>query len=147
MHFDPENNIVKLCAGAMEMEGKGQPEEAHKLSLQAWNESTNDFERFTAAHYVARHQKTVADKLKWDSIALQMALKIDDDTMKLGYPSLYLNIAKCHEELHERDLARRNYESGLSFIDFLPDDGYGNMIRGGLRNGLERVTTGAEGLR
>jgi rifampin ADP-ribosylating transferase len=47
----------------MEMEVKGNPEEASKLFLQAWNEATTDFEKFTAAHYVARHQKSVADKL------------------------------------------------------------------------------------
>lgn len=31
--------------------------------------------KFAAAHYVARHQNSVADKLKWDETALQIALK------------------------------------------------------------------------
>jgi rifampin ADP-ribosylating transferase len=47
------------------MEEKGKPDEAVKLFLQGWNEATNDFEKFIAAHYVARHQKTVSDKLEW----------------------------------------------------------------------------------
>jgi len=139
MQFDPGNHIIKLCAMAMEMEGKGQPEGAHKLSLQAWNESSNDFEKFTSAHYVARHQKTVADKLEWDKIALQLALKLNDDSMKASYPSLYLNIAKCYEDLNDFPNARSNYESALSFANSLPEDGYGNMIRGGIKKGLERV--------
>ena len=66
----------------MGMEGKGKPEEASKLFLQAWNEATNDFEKFTAAYYVARHQKNVSDKLKWLETALQSALKINDDSVK-----------------------------------------------------------------
>lgn len=49
----------------MEMEEKGKPEEASRLFFQAWNEATNDFEKFTAAFYVARHQKNVPDELKW----------------------------------------------------------------------------------
>ena len=65
MQFDPNNKIVKLCAEGMEMEGKGKQEEAGKYFLQAWSEATNHFEKFTAAHYVARCQKSVADKLKW----------------------------------------------------------------------------------
>jgi rifampin ADP-ribosylating transferase len=44
---------------------KTKLEEASKLFLQAWNEATNDFEKFIAAHYVARHQQNVPDKLKW----------------------------------------------------------------------------------
>jgi tetratricopeptide (TPR) repeat protein len=139
MQVDPNNKIVKLCAQGMEMEGKGNPEEASKYFLQAWNEATNDFEKFTAAHYVARHQKSVADKLNWDETALQLALKINDDTMKGSYPSLYLNIAKCYEDLNDFDNARKNYQLALSFTNLLSDSGYGNMIKGGIMNGIERV--------
>jgi tetratricopeptide (TPR) repeat protein len=139
MQVDPNNKIVKLCAQGMEMEGKGNPEEASKYFLQAWNEATNDFEKFTAAHYVARHQKSVADKLNWDETALQLALKINDDTIKGSYPSLYLNIAKCYEDLNDFDNARKNYQLALSFTNLLSDSGYGNMIKGGIMNGIERV--------
>ncbi len=79
MEFNPNNNVIKLCIQGMDMEEKGKPEEASKLFLQAWNEATNDFEKFIAAYYVARHQKNVSDKLKWLETALQFALKINDD--------------------------------------------------------------------
>jgi tetratricopeptide (TPR) repeat protein len=139
MQVDLNNKIVKLCAQGMDMEGNGNPEEASKYFLQAWNEATNDFEKFTAAHYVARHQKSVADKLNWDETALQLALKINDDTIKGSYPSLYLNIAKCYEDLNDFDNARKNYQLALSFTNLLSDSGYGNMIKGGIMNGIERV--------
>lgn len=57
MQFDPNNHVVKPCANGMDKEGQGKLEEASSLFFQAWNEATNDFEKFTAAHYVARHQK------------------------------------------------------------------------------------------
>jgi tetratricopeptide (TPR) repeat protein len=140
MEFDPNNIVVKLCAQGMDMEGKSKPQEASRLFLQAWNEATNDFEKFTAAHYVARHQKSIANKLKWDETSLQLALKINNDTVKGTFPSLYLNIAKCYEDLKDFDNAKRNYELALSFSNLLPDNGYGNMIKGGIVNGIERVT-------
>ena len=62
MEVDPNNNVVKLCTQGMGLEGEGKPEEARELFIKAWNEATNDFEKFTAAHYVARHQKSVSDK-------------------------------------------------------------------------------------
>jgi len=140
MEFDSNNNVVKLCAQGMDLEGKGKLEKASKLFLQAWDEATNDFEKFTAAHYVARHQKTVVDKLNWDETALNLALKINDDKMKGRYPSLYLNIAKCYEDLKDVDNAKKNYQLALSFTNLLPDNGYGKMIKGGILNGIERVT-------
>src|ERR1043165_9592889 len=110
MDFNPNNKIVKLCVQGMHMEEEGKPDEASRLFLQAWNEATNDFEKFIAAHYVARHQKTVADKLKWLETALQFALIINDDTVKSAFPSLYSNIAKCYEYLNDSEKAKKNYE-------------------------------------
>jgi hypothetical protein len=52
MEFDPRNNVIRLCLQGMGMEEKGDPEEASRLFLQAWNEATNDFEKYTAAYYV-----------------------------------------------------------------------------------------------
>ncbi len=139
MQFDPNNKIVKLCAEGMELEGQGRKKEALKLFQQAWYEATNDLEKFTSAHYVARHQESTEDKLKWDETALQLALKINDDNVRGAYPSLYLNIAKCHEDLNDFNNARKNYKLALSFTNLLLDNGYGNMIKGGIMNGIERV--------
>jgi hypothetical protein len=36
MQFDPNNNIVKLCAQGMTLEGEGKKTEALKLFQQAW---------------------------------------------------------------------------------------------------------------
>jgi tetratricopeptide (TPR) repeat protein len=123
MEFSTNNSIVKLCLQGMSMEGKGKPEEAIKLFLQAWNEATNDFEKFIAAYYVARHQKAVRDKLKWYDLALQLALTINDDAVKAAFPPLYSNIAKCYEEMGDPDNAKRNHELASSFTDKPADVG------------------------
>ena len=123
MEFNPHNNVIKLCIEGMDMEGRGDPEEASRLFLQAWNEATNDFEKFTAAYYVARHQKNVSDKLKWLETALQFALKVNNDSVKSAFPSLYSNIAKCYEDLNNHDSAKKNYELAISFKDKISDNG------------------------
>jgi len=140
MQFDPDNNIVKLCAEGMCKEGEGKPGEAYELFTQAWNEATSDFEKLAAAHYVARYQKTIADKLQWDEVALGIALKINDESVKSTYPSLYLNIAKCYEDLKNFDQAKKNYQLALSFTKSLQDDRYATMIKAGIVKGIERVT-------
>lgn len=137
MKFDPNNHVVKLCAEGMNMEGQGKPAEAYELFQKAWDEATNDLEKFTAAHYVARYQNNVADKLKWDETALNLALKLEGT--EGAYPSLYLNIAKCYEDLNQLDKARANYQLALSYTQFLNDDGYGKMVKTGINLGLEKI--------
>ena len=123
MEFDPNNNVVKLCIQGMALEEKDKPEEAGRLFLQAWNEAGDDFEKFLAAHFVARHQKNVPDKLKWLETALQFALKINNDSVKSAFPSLYSNIARCYEEMGDAANAKKNYESAVSFKDNPSDKG------------------------
>ena len=139
MEFNPNNKVVKLCAQGMEQEGNGQPNEAAQLFDEAWAIATTDFEKFTAAHYVARHQKSDFNKLLWNLKALQHAQNIEDEGIKATLPSLYLNVGKCFEDLSDPDHAKENYKIALSYIEFLPDDGYGNMIKSGINKGLERV--------
>ena len=123
MEFSPFNNIVKLCLQGIDFEEKGRPEEAGKIFLQAWNEATNDFEKFLAAYFIARHQINVLDRLNWYQTALRLALTINDDSVKGAYASLYINIAKCYEDLNDPDNAKKNYELGNSFIGKPSDNG------------------------
>ena len=123
MEFSPHNDVIKLCLQGMAMEDEGRPDEARRIFLQAWSESTNDFERFMAAHYVARHQESVSDKLEWLETALRLALSINDDAVNGAFPSLYSNIARCYEELGDLDNARKNSELAASFQEKPSDAG------------------------
>jgi len=123
MEFNPSNKVIKLCLQGMQMEAEDRLEEASRIFVQAWNESTNDFEKFTAAYYVARQQETVRDKLKWLETSLQFALKINDVTVSSAFPSLYTNIAKCYEDLNDLDNARKNHDLANSFTANPSDNG------------------------
>lgn len=123
MEFNPNNNIVKLCIQGMDMEEKDRPEEASRFFLQAWNEATNDFEKFIASFYVARRQEGVHDKLSWLETALRLALAINSDSVNGALPSLYSNIAQCHTALGDLEHAKLNNELALSFKDKPSDKG------------------------
>jgi len=108
--FDPNNAIIKLCMSGMGLEDSGNSEDAITMFHKAWHEATDDYERFIASYHLARIQKSITDKLKWMKTSLQCALKINDDNVKSAYSTLYLNIAKCYEELGDSANAKRNYE-------------------------------------
>ncbi len=83
MEFSPYNPIVKLCLQGQGMQEKGLQQEAAKLFLQAWNESTQPFERIHVGLVPgAWVQVQAADRLKWLEPALQAALEIHDGSMR-----------------------------------------------------------------
>src|SRR5690606_14868266 len=123
MEFNPSNNVVKLCVQGMDMEEKERFGEASRLFLEAWRAATNEFEKFLASHYVARHQSHIPDKLKWLETCLQFALKINDAAVKGAFPALYSNIAKCYEDLGDLDQAKKHHKLANAFKDKPSDNG------------------------
>lgn len=138
MLFGADNPIVRLCARGMECGA----EEALAIFHQAWDEAQNDLEKCVAAHYIAGHQKSIGDKLAWDQTSLEHALKVKDEGIRGAYPSLYLNIGKCLEDLGDPLRAHETYRLAFSYTAYLSADGYGNMIKAGIQRGIER-TSGA----
>ncbi len=141
MQFDPENKVVELCAEGMQAEAEGNAEKAHALFQQAWDIAENDFEAFTAAHYLARNQKDPNDVLKWNLEALSRANAIKDEGMQGHYPSLYLNVGKSYENLNDLKQANDYYQLAADSSISLPAGKYSEMIRTGIANGLSRTGT------
>ena len=73
MSLDPNNPIVRLCVEGLACETNHRFEDALSLYMQAWNQSSDDFERCISAHYVARQQKSVQDALRWNMESLARA--------------------------------------------------------------------------
>jgi rifampin ADP-ribosylating transferase len=123
MEFNPNNPLVKRCLQGMALEEQGKPGEAAGIFLQAWNEASNDFEKFLAAYYVARHQKKVSDKLHWLETALHLALKINNHSVNAAFSSLYESIADCYDELNDAGNAKKHYDLAKSFTETPYDTG------------------------
>src|SRR5690606_11113418 len=123
MEFNPSNPVVKRCLEGMDMVEKGNPEAANERFLQAWNEATEDLEKFIAAFYVARYQERPAERLHWYETALQFALAINDDTVHSAFASLYTHIANCHDALGNKEQAKTHHEMAATFANKPTDNG------------------------
>ncbi len=90
--MDANNPVVKLCVEGMQAEGQDRLEDARRLLTQAWEASTDDFEACIAAHYLARHQDSPVDTLRWNHEAVTRADAVGDERVREFYPSLYLSM-------------------------------------------------------
>lgn len=139
VEMDPGNPIVRLCVKGMECEFAGDFEGAAQSFRTAWDQSTDDFERCIASHYMARHQKTPSDGLAWNQRSLDYAVAVDNDGIRDFYPSLYLNLGKSHEDLGNREQAKHFYELAANVLDSLAEGRYGGVVREAVSRALQRI--------
>ncbi|SEG69801.1 Tetratricopeptide repeat-containing protein [Thermomonospora echinospora] len=124
---------------------QGQREAARDLFAQIWDdiggEQGDPLHVCVLAHSMADVQDDVRQELMWDLRALAaVALVTDERVAQAGvplsvaglYPSLHLNLGECYRKLGDFDRAREHLQQARAEIGALGDDGYGQLIRGGL---------------
>ncbi len=72
--------------------------------------------------------------------SLDRADAVNDERVHGFCPSLYLNVGKAHEDLGNRERAKRYYELAASKMSYLPEGKYADIVRDGIKRGLERVS-------
>ncbi len=137
--MDPNNPIVWLCVQGLQAEAGGRLEAAHLLFTQAWEQSSDDYEACLAAHYIARHQETPEETLRWNQESLDRANRVKNGKVQEFYPSLYLSLGKSHEDLGNRQEAKKYYEWASVSASILSEDAYGATVKDAINQGLQRV--------
>jgi len=137
--MDPDNPLVRLCVAGMRAEGDGRLDEARELFSQAWAARRDPFEACIAPHYVARHQDSPEETLRWNDEALRQADAVGDERVQAFFASLYLNLGHAHETLGHAAEARRFYDLAATELDAVPGGRYGDMVRGVIENGRARI--------
>ena len=135
MTIDSNNAVVALCAAGMAIEGDVPA--ARRLFEQAWEVRRDDYDASIAAHYLARHQTTVEDRLAWNIRAARHAEVVADDRARELKASLYLNLADAYLAVGDSAEARSAIARAAESLDDLPVDGYRDFVKRGI-DGLVR---------
>ncbi len=131
--IDGDSAVARLCAAGMAVDG--DPVAAHALFLQAWDARRAAYDASIAAHYLARHQPSASDSLRWNRIAAEQAETVPDGRANPLLASLYLNLADSYLALGCPNEAAAAADRGIAALSFLPLDGY----RAFVANGLQRL--------
>lgn len=118
----------------------GKLEEAAARYQQASDARANDYDACIVAHYMARVQQTSDEGLRWNQESLRHADAVNADRVETFYPSLYLNMGKAHEDVGNKDEAKRFYGLADEKAAVLPEGKYADMVRRGIAQGVERVS-------
>ncbi|MFY1668850.1 tetratricopeptide repeat protein [Plantactinospora sp. WMMB334] len=141
--------LARIDQGVQLHHQQGQREAARDLFAQIWDEIGGErgdpLHVCVLAHAMADVQDDVHQELVWDLRAMAaVELLTDGRVAQAGvtlpvaglYPSLHLNLAECYRKLGDLDRARDHLRRARAGIGVLGDDGYAQLIKGG----LERLT-------
>ncbi|KUL34081.1 hypothetical protein ADL22_31370 [Streptomyces sp. NRRL F-4489] len=140
--MDAELPVVRLCVAGMRAEAEGRAEAARELFQQAWGGARDDYEACIAAHYLARHQSSPEETLRWNQECLDRADLVADERVQGFYPSLYVNMGKAYQQLGQLALAHSYFRRAAERVADAPEGQYADWNRFAVAEGL-RDTAGA----
>ncbi len=158
MITDP--TLVRIGEAAQLHHGQGEREAAQQMFTQIWDEIGREqgdpLHVCVLAHSMADVQDDVHQELLWDQRALAAADELTEERVAQAgvmlpvaglYPSLHLNLCECYRKLGDLDRAREHLQLAQNRIGALKDDGYGQLIRGGLDRMAQQLASGQGGWR
>ncbi|GEM_PF-5674055 len=95
--MDENNRIIKFVSEGMKLEREGKIKRAQELFTKAWKTSSDNHEKCIAAHFVARHQNSPEDTLKWNMESLSQANGASQKKLKV-----IIRLSISTWELHTR---------------------------------------------
>jgi hypothetical protein len=137
MEYDSASPAVALCAAGVEVEG--DPGRARALFERAWAARADDFDASVAAHFLARHQPTPAETLRWNEVALRHADALPGHRARDLLPSLCLNLADSYLMAGRLAEARGLADRASAAVDALPGGGYAGFVRAGIDRLHQRI--------
>ena len=143
--MDEHNPIIKLVNEGMKSERKGKIERAQELFVKAWKTSSDNHEKCIAVHFVARHQNSPEDTLKWNIESLNRAKDAPQEKVKSYYPSLYLSIGISYENFGNHMEAKKYYNLAFEKISDLPTGKDSGFYSKGVRESILERRNGLEG--
>jgi hypothetical protein len=130
---------------------RGERGAARSLFSHVWDEirpNGDAFHRCSLAHSIADVQDDEQEELVWDLRALEAADSVTDErawqagvagSVRGFYPSLHLNLGEVYRKLGDLERAGHHLERGRAAVGALDDDGYGQMLKGGLNRLADRL--------
>ena len=120
----------------------GAKDEGRQQLLACWDATHlgDHAHRCVLAHYLADLEADLGREIEWDETALAEHAHVQDgDLAAVGIPSargmlpsLHLNLGDGYLRAGDVATATSHLTEGMAACDALGQDGYGNMIRGGL---------------
>ncbi|QWF84707.1 hypothetical protein HUW46_08159 [Amycolatopsis sp. CA-230715] len=139
--------MMTAITDAVTLGRTGDRDAAREKLTTLWEEDVHrggdPLHQCALAHHLADLYEDPAEALAWNVRALDATDLLDDERAGMAvrgfYPSLHLNLAEDYRRLGAFEAAKRHLDRASEYLDALPDDEYGTVVRQGLAGVAEGV--------
>lgn len=89
---------------------QGNLAQAEAILDRMYRQTDDDYEKFLLAYQFAKVTTDIFERVKWLSVSLESAQKIDDEDVKSAYVTLFRDLAEAYKALGNHDYEKKYLE-------------------------------------
>lgn len=89
---------------------QGNLAQAEAILDRMYRQTDDDYEKFLLAYQFAKVTTDIFERVKWLSVSLESAQKIDDEDFKSAYVTLFRDLAEAYKALGNHDYEKKYLE-------------------------------------
>lgn len=89
---------------------QGNLAQAEAILDRMYRQTDDDYEKFLLAYQFAKVTTDIFERVKWLSVSLESAQKVDDEDVKSAYVTLFRDLAEAYKALGNHDYEKKYLE-------------------------------------
>lgn len=110
MRFNPTSPFIQQLMQAIIQAEQGELAQAATTLDKMYRQTDDDYEKFLLAYQFAKVTTDIFERVKWLSVSLESAQKIDDEEVKSAYVTLFRDLSEAYKALGNHDYEKKYLE-------------------------------------
>lgn len=110
MRFNPTSPFIQQLMQAIIQTEQGNLVQAEAILDRMYRQTDDDYEKFLLAYQFAKVTTDIFERVKWLSVSLESAQKIDDEEVKSAYVTLFRDLSEAYKVLGNHDYEKKYLE-------------------------------------
>lgn len=110
MRFNPTSPFIQQLMQAIIQTEQGELAQAATTLDKMYRQTEDDYEKFLLAYQFSKVTTDIFERVKWLSVSLESAQKVDDEEVKSAYVTLFRDLAEAYKALGNYDYEKKYLE-------------------------------------
>ena len=110
MRFNPTSPFIQQLMQAIIQTEQGELAQAATTLDRMYRQTDDDYDKFLLAYQFSKVTMDIFERVKWLSVSLESAQKIDDEDVKSAYVTLFRDLSEAYKALGNHDYEKKYLE-------------------------------------
>ena len=110
MRFNPTSPFIQQLMQAIIQTEQGELAQAATTLDRMYQQTDDDYDKFLLAYQFSKVTMDIFERVKWLSVSLESAQKIDDEDVKSAYVTLFRDLSEAYKALGNHDYEKKYLE-------------------------------------